>query len=82
MAKKKGTLYTDDPGCKYVVVEDPWPGNAKGSNRKDLYYNYLGAWVYYMLGKTAGPEYIYSMNTVCCQQWGAPLIMLTTYAIV
>lgn len=64
MAKKKGPPYTDDPGCKYITIEDPWPGHASGKDRTGVYYNWLGAWVYFMLGKKAGPEVIFSVNTV------------------
>ncbi|KAI0921461.1 hypothetical protein AcW2_006422 [Taiwanofungus camphoratus] len=63
MAKKKGPPYTDDPGCKYITIEDPWPGHASSKDRTRVYYNWLGAWVYFMLGKKAGPEVIFSVNT-------------------
>ncbi|KAH9947287.1 hypothetical protein B0H21DRAFT_739662 [Amylocystis lapponica] len=63
MAKKKGPPYTDDPGCKFIVIDDPWPGNAAGRDRKDAYWNLLGAWVWYMLDKKEIPDTIYSVNT-------------------
>ncbi|OBZ76263.1 hypothetical protein A0H81_03623 [Grifola frondosa] len=63
MAKKKGPPYVDDPGCKYVVIDDPWPGHASGKDRGQDYFNRLGAWVWYMLGKKHEPEYLYSVNT-------------------
>ncbi|KAI0824624.1 hypothetical protein BC628DRAFT_1419742 [Trametes gibbosa] len=61
--KKKGPPYTDDPGCKYVVIEDPWPGNATGKARTQVFYNHLCTWVYFMLGKEHQPEAVYSVNT-------------------
>lgn len=64
MAKKKGPLYEDDPGCKYIVIEDPWPGNKIGKDRDEVFWNKLGAWVFYMLDKKHDPESIFSMNTV------------------
>ncbi|KAI9001278.1 hypothetical protein BD414DRAFT_474174 [Trametes punicea] len=63
MPKKKGPPYTDDPGCKYIVIEDPWPGNASGKARTQVYYNHLCTWVRFMLGKAAEPEVVYSVNT-------------------
>ncbi|GBE79400.1 hypothetical protein SCP_0205980 [Sparassis crispa] len=64
MAKKKGPPYKDDPQCKYIVIDDPWPGNLTGKERNNYYYNWIGAWVFFMLGKKAGePICIYSVNT-------------------
>ncbi|KAI0637889.1 hypothetical protein C8Q77DRAFT_1088280 [Trametes polyzona] len=61
--KKKGPPYTDDPGCKYIVIEDPWPGDATGKARTQVFYNRLCAWVYFMLGKTHEVEAVFSVNT-------------------
>ncbi|KAI0660725.1 hypothetical protein C8Q70DRAFT_972000 [Cubamyces menziesii] len=63
MPKKKGPPYTDDPGCRYIVIEDPWPGNATGKARSEVYFNYICTWVYFMLGKKAEAEAVYSLNT-------------------
>ncbi|CDO73989.1 hypothetical protein BN946_scf185043.g38 [Trametes cinnabarina] len=63
MPKKKGPPYTDDPGCKYIVIEDPWPGNASGKARDQVFFNHLCTWVRFMLGKTAEPEAVYHLNT-------------------
>ncbi|PCH41365.1 hypothetical protein WOLCODRAFT_24692 [Wolfiporia cocos MD-104 SS10] len=63
MAKKKGPPYEDDPECKYIVIEDPWPGKLHGKARDAPYWRWLGAWVYFMLGKNAAPENTYSVNT-------------------
>ena len=64
MPKKKGPPYTDDPGCRYIVIEDPWPGNAIGKARSEVYFNHLCTWVYFMLDKKAEAEAVYSLNTV------------------
>lgn len=56
--------YLDDPECKYVVIQGPWPGNKQGRDRDKIFYNLLGAWVRYMLGKRTFVEAIYSMNKV------------------
>ncbi|KAH9850097.1 hypothetical protein C2E23DRAFT_339062 [Lenzites betulinus] len=61
--KKKGPPYTDDPGCKYIVIEDPWPGNATGKARTQVFYNHLCTWVYFMLGKAHQVDAVYSVNT-------------------
>ncbi|KAI0676947.1 hypothetical protein C8Q78DRAFT_961717 [Trametes maxima] len=63
MAKKKGPPYTDDPGCKYIVIDDPWPGNKRGKARDQVYYNHLCTWVYFMLGKSVKVDALYTMNT-------------------
>ncbi|KAI0771943.1 hypothetical protein BD413DRAFT_547157 [Trametes elegans] len=63
MAKKKGPPYTDNPGCKYIVIEDPWPGNASGKARTEVYYNHLCTWVYFMLDKAHSALAVYSVNT-------------------
>ncbi|KAI0370192.1 hypothetical protein BV20DRAFT_1035959 [Pilatotrama ljubarskyi] len=65
MAKKKGPPYTDDPGCKYIVIEDPWPGNPTGNlkARNQVYFNHLCTWVYFMLGKAHEAEAVFSVNT-------------------
>ena len=63
---KRGPPYDDDPGCKYIVIEDPWPGNATGKDRQLMpFFNHLSAWVRFMLGKTLEVECIYHVNTVC-----------------
>lgn len=64
MAKKKGPPYTDDPGCKYIVIDDPWPGTKQGRDRKDNFFNLVGMWVYFMLNRKDIPESIFSVNTV------------------
>ncbi|KAI0356553.1 hypothetical protein OH77DRAFT_1423483 [Trametes cingulata] len=65
MAKKKGPPYTDDPGCKYIVIEDPWPGNPSGDlkARNQVYFNHLCTWVYFMFGKAHEAEAVFSVNT-------------------
>lgn len=63
MAKKKGPPYTDDPGCKYIVIDDPWPGTKQGRDRKDNFFNLVGMWVYFMLNRKDIPESIFSVNT-------------------
>ncbi|KAI0650103.1 hypothetical protein C8Q79DRAFT_923494 [Trametes meyenii] len=63
MAKKKGPPYTDDPGCKYIVISEPWPGNKRGKDRGQVYYNHFCAWIYFMLGKSAHVDVLYTMNT-------------------
>ncbi|KAI0331281.1 hypothetical protein GY45DRAFT_1276257 [Cubamyces sp. BRFM 1775] len=63
MPKKKGPPYTDDPGCRYIVIEDPWPGNATGKARSEVYFNHLCTWVYFMLDKKTEAEAVYSLNT-------------------
>ena len=62
---RRGPPYNDDPGCQFVVIEDPWPGNAIGKDRKEFFLNYLSAWVRFMLGKEHDVECIYTVNTVC-----------------
>lgn len=62
---RRGPPYNDDPGCQFVVIEDPWPGNATGKDRKEFFLNYLSAWVRFMLGKEHDVECIYTVNTVC-----------------
>lgn len=62
---KRGPPYDDDPGCKYIVIEDPWPGNAIGKARDERYFNLLCAWVRFMLGKAHEVECVYVVNTVC-----------------
>ncbi|OSC98727.1 hypothetical protein PYCCODRAFT_1439044 [Trametes coccinea BRFM310] len=63
MPKKKGPPYTDDPGCKYIVIDDPWPGNASGKARNQVFFNHLCTWVRFMLGKAVEPEAVYHLNT-------------------
>ncbi|EIW61884.1 uncharacterized protein TRAVEDRAFT_44702 [Trametes versicolor FP-101664 SS1] len=63
MAKKKGPPYTDDPGCKYIVIDDPWPGDATGKARNQVFFNRLCTWVYFMLGKAHQADAVYSVNT-------------------
>lgn len=63
-SKKKGPPYDDDPECKYIVIEDPWPGDKIGRDRGEIFWNKLGAWIYFMLDKKYEPEVIFSMNTV------------------
>lgn len=62
---KRGPPYDDDPGCKYIVIEDPWPGDKTGKSRDQKYYNFLCAWVRFMLGKAHEVECVYVVNTVC-----------------
>ena len=61
---KKGPPYDDDPGCKYIVIENPWPGNKTGKSRDPLFYNQVCAWVRFMLDKAEEPECVFSVNTV------------------
>ncbi|KAI9067650.1 hypothetical protein FKP32DRAFT_1609366 [Trametes sanguinea] len=63
MPKKKGPPYTDDPGCKYIVIDDPWPGNASGKARNQVFFNHLCTWVRFMLGKAVEPEAVFHLNT-------------------
>ncbi|KAL4241318.1 hypothetical protein ABKN59_000267 [Abortiporus biennis] len=65
MSKKKFKIkeYLDDPGYKYIVIQDPWPANKVGAARDDVFYNLVGAWLFYMLDKKATPDTIYSLNT-------------------
>jgi len=46
--KKKGPPYLDDPGCKYLVVIDPW-GMENANKRTHEDVNRLGSWVAFML---------------------------------
>lgn len=64
MPKKKGPPYLDDPECKYIVIENPWPHGKSGGARDDTYYQEVGAWLRYALNKPVYPETIYSRNTV------------------
>lgn len=63
--KKGGKLYDDDPGCKYVVIENPWPdwGQAKKTNMK-RYFDHIGAWLWYASNKTVLPLELYYVGTV------------------
>lgn len=61
---KRAPPYEDDPGCKYIVIDDPWPGDKIGKRRDDLYINYLSAWVRFMLGKAHEVDCVYTVNTV------------------
>jgi hypothetical protein len=72
MAKKKGPPYLDDPGCKYVVIIDPWGmESAKDRNQEDV--NRLGSWIGFMLREQSGIdgnssislEVVYMRRTVC-----------------
>ncbi|KAI0722187.1 hypothetical protein C8T65DRAFT_628528 [Cerioporus squamosus] len=60
---KRGPPYDDDPGCKYIVIEDPWPGDATGKDRGPLYFNLLCAWVRFMLNKEHEVECVFAVNT-------------------
>ena len=62
---KRAPPYEDDPGCKYIVINDPWPGNKVGKERNQFYWNCLCAWVRFMLDKKHEPECVFSVNTVC-----------------
>ena len=64
---KKAPPYDDDPGCKYIVIENPWPGGLSGKNRDQAYFNRLCAWVRFFLNKEAEVECLYTVNTVCTQ---------------
>ena len=63
--KKGGKLYDDDPGCKYVVVENPWPdwGQAKKTNMK-RYFDHISAWLWYASNKTVLPLELFYVGTV------------------
>ncbi|GJE84906.1 hypothetical protein PsYK624_009820 [Phanerochaete sordida] len=63
MPKKKGPPYVDDPECKYVVVENPWPSIHYNAARNSDYYQEVGTWLRYALNKAAYPETIYSRKT-------------------
>ncbi|KAI1788982.1 hypothetical protein LXA43DRAFT_598920 [Ganoderma leucocontextum] len=60
---KRAPPYEDDPGCKYIVIDDPWPGDKVGKDRDDIYWNFLCAWVRFMLNKEHEPECVFSVNT-------------------
>ncbi|PIL36841.1 hypothetical protein GSI_00531 [Ganoderma sinense ZZ0214-1] len=60
---KRAPPYEDDPECKYIVIDDPWPGNKVGKERDALYWNYLCAWVRFMFDKKHEPECVFSVNT-------------------
>ncbi|KAM5534849.1 hypothetical protein V8D89_011404, partial [Ganoderma adspersum] len=60
---KRAPPYEDDPGCKYIVIDDPWPGNKIGKERDQFYWNCLCAWVRFMFGKKHEPECVFSVNT-------------------
>ena len=66
---KKGPPYDDDPECKYIVIESPFPGHKSGKNRDKAYWDWLGGWVYYMTGKKDDPTAIYFVHTVCIPTW-------------
>ena len=53
--KKKGPPYLDDPGCKYVVIIDPW-GMDSTKNRSSGDVDRLGSWVSFMLREQRTPE--------------------------
>ncbi|TCD71363.1 hypothetical protein EIP91_011134 [Steccherinum ochraceum] len=57
--------YLDNPGCTYLVIEDPWPGHKQGADRRKTtgYFEFMSAWIFYMLGKTANPSVIYTVDT-------------------
>ena len=61
---KRAPPYDDDPGCKYIVIADPWPGNKSGKERGEVYWNLLAAWVRFMLNKEHEVDCIYSVYTV------------------
>ena len=61
---KRAPPYYDDPGCKYIVIADPWPGNKSGKERGEVYWNLLAAWVRFMLNKECEVDCIYAVNTV------------------
>ncbi|TBU32041.1 hypothetical protein BD311DRAFT_751189 [Dichomitus squalens] len=60
---KRAPPYEDDPGCKYIVISDPWPGNKSGKERGEIYWNLLAAWVRFMLNKEHEAISVYSVNT-------------------
>ena len=62
---KRAPPYDDDPGCKYVVIENPWPGNKIGKARDARYFIELCAWVRFMLAKAHEVECVFTVNTVC-----------------
>ncbi|KAH9943131.1 uncharacterized protein BXZ73DRAFT_97185 [Epithele typhae] len=58
-----GPPYNDDPGCKYVVIENPWPGGKKGDQRDQWYWNLLCTWMRFMLQKTVPVFTVWSRKT-------------------
>lgn len=66
MPKKKGPPYLDDPECKYIVIQNPWPPGRHGFQRNEGFYQEVGAWMRYALNKAAYAETVYSVNTVRC----------------
>ncbi|CCM02815.1 uncharacterized protein FIBRA_04927 [Fibroporia radiculosa] len=63
--KKKGPPYVEEPDYTYIVICDPWPGDKSGKDRSELYYKFIAAWVWFMLGKSDSgwPEVIFSVHT-------------------
>ncbi|KAI0347479.1 hypothetical protein BDW22DRAFT_531956 [Trametopsis cervina] len=59
---KGGKMYDDDPGCKYMVIENPWP-KCEASRRTDRWFQHVGAWLWYASDKTVLPEEIYYVKT-------------------
>lgn len=66
MPKPKGPPYTE-PGCKYVVIDNPWPGGKSGKARDARYFNYVAVWLSMILSPRVWPEELYYVSTVCHQ---------------
>lgn len=64
-SKKGGKLYDDDPGCKYIVVENPCPAWGQDKKRDMFkYFDHIGAWLWYASNKTVKPLELYHLGTV------------------
>ncbi|KAI0742132.1 hypothetical protein BC629DRAFT_274335 [Irpex lacteus] len=61
--KNGGKMYDDDPGCKYLVIECPWPYCPVISRRDDRWRNHVGAWLYYATNKTFQPDELFYLGT-------------------
>ena len=65
MPRKKGPPYENDPGCQYIVVDDPWPGDAQGKERlKTGLFNWAAVWLSWMFEPHVLPEQVFYINTV------------------
>ncbi|KAI0688547.1 hypothetical protein BC835DRAFT_303856 [Cytidiella melzeri] len=56
-------MYDDDPGCKYVVVENPWPYCGSAASRNESYFRHVGAWLWYASNKTLLPDELFYVST-------------------
>ena len=66
--KKGEKLYDDDPGCKYIVIENPWPNWGPAASRDRRYFDHIGAWLWYATNKTILPIELCYVSTVSISQ--------------